>query len=239
MRNIKGLVLVATMLAVALCLAGCAQSEEAQQDAAKAEAGLSVAKTPEGVIEDVVKDFESVESKAASDLASTKEKVGSTYDSYVANKAAITDWYSQVEEDSKALFERTQKNAVEYYKLVASENGTKKNSELQDELKDFYQQVYEDAFKGWYRAVYEDGMKDLYSTYYDGVLKDAYNTVAYKELSQEYTDFYRDYSDAQSAMYRIYSDAMSVMYRDYQDVSSAFYSGEYDVSKTLGLDGNR
>ncbi len=239
MLRIKGIASVALMFSLAICLGGCAQAEEAQQASEKEQAGLSTAKTPEGIIEDVTKDFESMESKAASDLSAVKEKVGSTYDSYKENKAAVSDWYSQVEEDSTALFERTRKNAVEYYKLVASENGSKKSSELQAELKDFYQQVYEDAFKGWYRAVYEDGMKDLYNTYYDGVLKDAYNTVAYKELSQECTDFYRDYSDAQSALYRIYSDSMSNMYRDYQDVYSAFYNGEYDVDKTLGLNGNQ
>lgn len=234
MKKFKWLAILVAAFALAFCLAGCSgTSQDAQQQEAE-QNGLSASKTTEGLIEDVQNDFKTTKEKILDEKAKAKSIAGDSYDSYVAGKTAITDWYDSTNSAAKELFDRTSKNAVAYYKSVAANANGKKYSDIKSEMTDFYRAVYEDEMKNFYRDIYTDAMKDVYDTYYSGVLQAASGTVAYKTLSDECTEFYRAYSDAQSVLYREYSDAQSVLYRDYSDVLSSFYNEEYDVDKALG-----
>ena len=235
MKKVKWLVTVAAICSLALCLVGCGGvSQEAQQQQEAKDSGLSVSKTTDGIIEDIQSDFKATKDKILDEESKAKEVAGDSFDSYVAGKSAITDWYDSTNSSAKELFDRTNENAVAYYKLVAAGSNGKDYSDLKKEMTDFYRAVYEDEMTGFYRDIYTDAMKDMYDTYYAGVLQSSSGKVAYKTLSDECTEFYRAYSDAQSDLYRTYSDAQSDLYRDYSDVLSAFYSGDYDVDKALG-----
>lgn len=234
MKKIKWLAIIVAACALALCLVGCSgSSQDAQQQEAK-DNGLSAAKTTDGIIEDIQNDFKTTKEGILSEESKAKEAAGDSFDSYVAGKAAITDWYASTQDASGKLFERTNQNAVSYYKLVAAQGKSKDYSELKNEMTKFYRAVYEDEMTNFYRGIYQDAMSDMYDTYYAGVLQSSSGKVAYKTLSDECTEFYRAFSDAQSDLYRSYSDAQSDLYRDYSDVLSAFYNKEYDVDKTLG-----
>lgn len=223
MRKTKWLAVIVAACALALCLVGCSgSSQDAQQQEAK-DNGLSVSKTTDGIIEDIQNDFKTTKEGILSEESKAKEAAGDSFDSYVAGKAAITDWYASTQDASEKLFERTNQNAVSYYKLVAAQGKSKDYGELKDEMTKFYRAVYEDEMTDFYRGIYQDAMSDIYDTYYSGVLQSSSGKVAYKTLSDECTEFYRAYSDAHSDMYR-----------DYSDVVSAFYNKEYDVDKTLG-----
>ena len=235
MKKVKWLVTVAAICALAFCLVGCGGvSQEAQQQQEAKDSGLSVSKTTDGIIGDIQSDFKATKEKILDEESKAREVAGDSFDSYVASKSAITDWYDSTNSSAKELFDRTNENAVAYYKLVAAGSNGKDYSDLKKEMTDFYRAVYEDEMTGFYRDIYTDAMKDMYDTYYAGVLQSSSGKVAYKTLSDECTEFYRAYSDAQSDLYRTYSDAQSDLYRDYSDVLSAFYSGDYDVDKTLG-----
>lgn len=235
MKKTKWVVAMAAICALALCLVGCSgSSQDAQQQQESADNGLSVSKTTDGIIEDVQGDFKATKDKILDEESKAKEAAGDSFDSYVAGKSAITDWYDSTNSSAKDLFDRTAENAVAYYKLVASNANGKNYSDLKDEMLDFYRAVYEDEMTGFYRDIYTDAMKDMYETYYSGVLQSSSGKVAYKTLSDECTEFYRAYSDAQSELYRAYSDAQSGLYRSYSDVLSAFYNGDYDVDEVLG-----
>lgn len=234
MKKIKWLVLAAAICAMALCLVGCGSQEQSGQQQEAKDNGLSVASTTDGVIEDIQNDFKKTKEGILGKEAEAKSTAGDSYESYIAGKDAITDWYASTKESSEQLMDRTEKNAVAYYKVVAAGANGKSYSDIKDEMMKFYRAIYEDEMKNIYRDIYQDAMKDMYDTYYGKVLPSASGKVEYKVLSDEYTEFYRAHSDAQSDQYRIYSDAQSDLYRDYSDVMSAFYNKDYDVDKTLG-----
>ena len=130
MKKIKWLAIIVAACALALCLVGCSgSSQDAQQQEAK-DNGLSAAKTTDGIIEDIQNDFKTTKEGILSEESKAKEAAGDSFDSYVAGKAAITDWYASTQDASEKLFERTNQNAVNYYKLVASQGKSKDYSEL-------------------------------------------------------------------------------------------------------------
>ena len=171
MKKIKWLAIIVASCALALCLVGCSgSSQDAQQQEAK-DNGLSAAKTTDGIIEDIQNDFKTTKEGILSEESKAKEAAGDSFDSYVAGKAAITDWYASTQDASEKLFERTNQNAVSYYKLVASQGKSKDYSELKNEMTKFYRAVYEDEMTDFYRGIYQDAMSDMYDAYYAGVLQ--------------------------------------------------------------------
>lgn len=170
----------------------------------------------------------------ADNLASTKTAAGDSYDTYVANKGAITDWIDSTQTATDELFARTDDNSKRYFRVLAKQAQSDEKADLDKQMKAWYRAVYEDAFRDFYEAVHEDAYSDLFDTYYDGVLADAFDSVSYSEASAEHSAFYRAYSDGTRDLYRSYSDAMSDEYCMYSDVSSAFYKKNYDLNDILG-----
>lgn len=235
-------VAVSLVLACGLMLAGCAGAGRQTSEASGASQENPVASTapapsknatPEEILEAITADFEGTEQTIANNLTAAKTAAGDSYESYVANKAAIANWYEATQQAADELFTRTEENSKQYFNALAEKGEDGGSRELNDGMKAWYRTVYEDAFKGFYQAVYEDDYKELYEAYYDGVLDAAYDSVNYSELSDEYSAFYRQYSDGLKDLYRSYSDAQSDNYRMYSDVSGEFYKGNYDLSKVL------
>ena len=235
-------VAVSLVLACGLLLGGCAGggqqtggASETSQEAPVANTVPAPSKnaTPEEILEAITADFEGTEQAIANNLTAAKTASGDSYESYVANKVAIANWYEATQKAADELFARTEENSKQYFNALAAKGEDGGSRELNDGMKAWYRTVYEDAFKGFYQAVYEDDYKELYEAYYDGVLDAAYDSVNYSELSDEYSAFYRQYSDGLKDLYRSYSDAQSDNYRMYSDVSGEFYKGNYDLSKVL------
>lgn len=97
MKKTKWLAIVVAACALTLCLVGCSGSnQDAQQQEAK-DNGLSVAKTTDGIIEDIQNDFKATKEGILSEESKAKETAGDSFDSYVAGKTAITDWYASTQ----------------------------------------------------------------------------------------------------------------------------------------------
>lgn len=165
MKKIKWLVLAAAICAMALCLVGCGSQEQSGQQQEAKDNGLSVASTTDGVIEDIQNDFKKTKEGILGKEAEAKSTAGDSYESYIAGKDAITDWYASTKESSEQLMDRTEKNAVAYYKVVAAGANGKSYSDIKDEMMKFYRAIYEDEMKNIYRDIYQDAMKDMYDTY--------------------------------------------------------------------------
>lgn len=178
MKKIKWLAIIVAACALALCLVGCSgSSQDAQQQEAK-DNGLSAAKTTDGIIEDIQNDFKTTKEGILSEESKAKEAAGDSFDSYVAGKAAITDWCASTQDASEKLFERTNQNAMSdmydtyYAGVLQSSSGKVAYKTLSDECTEFYR-AYSDAQSDLYRS-YSDAQSDLYRDYSD-VLSAFYN----------------------------------------------------------------
>lgn len=231
---------VSLALVCGLALGGCAADQQTgststatQQTPIASAPAPSKNAAPEEILDAISADFEATEQAIADNLAATKNALGDTYETYLANKTALSDWYETTQKAADDLFARTEANSKQYFNALAAQGETVDSRDINDGMKAWYRAVYEDAFKGFYQAVYEDDFKELYEAYYDGVFDAAYGKVDYSELSDESSAFYRKHSDASKDLYRSYSDAQSDNYRMYSDVSGEFYKKNYDLSKVL------
>ena len=141
---------VAVMLAASLsgCAAPAPQQESgaaspAAQESATAPAPVvSDSASPEEILNAISADFEATEKSIADNLASTKTAAGDSYDTYVANKGAITDWIDSTQTATDELFARTDDNSKRYFHALAKQAQSDEKADLDKQM------------KAWYRAVY-------------------------------------------------------------------------------------
>ena len=101
MKKIKWLAIIVAACALALCLVGCSgSSQDAQQQEAKDNGFVGSKKATDGIIEDIQNDFKTTKEGILSEESKAKEAAGDSFDSYVAGKAAITDWYASTQDAS-------------------------------------------------------------------------------------------------------------------------------------------
>lgn len=178
---------------------------------------------------DTNKTIESINAK----LTETEGKMGDTYDSYVANKKELENWYASVDTEASALYVKIGEQSVKYYQALAQQAKNNKYLDAKEMMKDYYSAVYEDDFKNLYSSIYEDSFKEVYEKYYDGSLKDAYNTIPYEQWSDTRSTAYSEWSDTRSDFYSLWSDARSDVYGMYSDINSEIWDKDYDFSKVI------
>lgn len=159
--------------------------------------------------------------------------MGDTYDSYVANKKELENWYASVDTEASALYVKIGEQSVKYYQALAQQAKNNKYLDAKEMMKDYYSAVYEDDFKNLYSSIYEDSFKEVYEKYYDGSLKDAYNTIPYEQWSDTRSTAYSEWSDTRSDFYSLWSDARSDVYGMYSDINSEIWDKDYDFSKVI------
>lgn len=191
------------------------------------------ADTLESILEDIQNDFDTTIKHLTDELGKTYTLVGDTFDSYVANKGALNDWYNLVNIESVELFDRTLEKARQYYKLAVNTVDLDSWKAIDKATDKLYDIVYDDAFDDYYDEIYDDAFDDLYDDYYDGIIDDAYDTVAYKVWLQARSDCYSTWLENHSTVYRTWLEYHSQFYREWLDIRSAFLKGNFDVDSIL------
>lgn len=157
---------VSLALVCGLALGGCAADQQTgststatQQTPIASAPAPSKNAAPEEILDAISADFEATEQAIADNLAATKNALGDTYETYLANKTALSDWYETTQKAADDLFARTEANSKQYFNALAAQGETVDSRDINDGMKAWYRAVYEDAFKGFYQAVYEDDLR--------------------------------------------------------------------------------
>lgn len=197
------------------------------------EATVPAAGSPQEIIVAIQDDFAATTEGLTAGLTKVDEEIGGTFEGYLANGQALTDWYGTVVGETEALFERTSENAMAYYRAVADTVDHGDSDALGDAMDELYDVVYEDACEDYYDDVYEDLLEEAYDAYYDGLIADAEDSVAYGTWFDARSDAYSDWFDVRSDVYSAYVDVRSDLYGDIIDVKSAFWQGVFDVDAVV------
>lgn len=171
--------------------------------------------------------YETAMQSIADESENVFEKIGDTYECYVANKEAVTDFYENSLSVAEELYTDIEAISIDYFNCIAS-NGIEDYSEWNDSMDEFYD-------------TWNDGMDEFYDTW-DDIYEDLYDEAdeliedgaSYREYSDIWSEMYEEYSDAWSEMYEEYSDAWSSIYEDYTNVWSGFYNDNTNVQELLG-----
>lgn len=191
----------------------------------------------EEVLADIAKDFDSTSRKLTAKLDEIRTSVGNTYEEYSKNASLIEGYYELCIEEANKLYERTNGNAIKYYKAVATSVDHNDKDVLIGATDWFYERVYEDALESFCDAIYDGSYDNLCDTYYDGVIKDARNSMDYEDWSDIRSAFYENWLNARSEFYEDWLDARSDVYEIYLVIKSAFiYDGNFDVEGILNSD---
>jgi len=181
------------------------------------------------ILTQITNDYANTTVYLTNELAKIYTAVGDTYDGLVANEDALKDWYELVIDESEKLYEATEKNAEEYYKLVATSLGGKDKNAVEDAMDDFYDTVYEDLHEDYYDA-FDDGLfKEIYDKYYDGIIDDAKDTADFSKWLNFSSDFYGDWLEASSDFYGDWLEFGSDFYGDWLTINGQFWAGNFVI----------
>ena len=156
-------------------------------------------------------------------------KLGDSFDSYSANKTAVTDFYAAAEARGNELYAALQACSIDYFKCIAA-NGLDDYDVWDDAMGDFYDE-WDDTMGEYYDA-WDEAYGDVYDQC-DDLISDASDDLDYDEYSDVWSAMYDEYSDAWSNAYEAYSAAWSKTYGDYSAVWSGFYNDKTDVDSIL------
>lgn len=168
-----------------------------------------------------------------SKLAEAEGKLGTTYDSYVANKAALGEWLNFTNAESRRLYVKIGDNTVKYYQLLSQRAAADNHLDGEAIAEELYDDVYDGALDDYYDDIYDGLFADIYEKYYDGVLDDAPDSVSYSELSDIRSETYKMISDARSDFYSDLSDMRSDFYKLYSNVHGDLWNDKYDFSSDI------
>lgn len=185
------------------------------------------------ILDEISNDFDSTISFITDELEGVYDIIGDSYEGYVVNEQALTDWYALVQNEASGLYERTTNKSAEYYRLVASTMESKDSDLTDDAMDDYYDTVYDGLFDDFYDAICDGLFDNVYNKYYDGIIEAAYETVDFNEWLNVSNDCYSSWLEATSDFYSAWLNAGSGIYRNWLAVSSGFWSGNFDVDSIL------
>lgn len=197
------------------------------------EAAAAAPGSPQEIVAAIQDDFAATTENLTAGLAQVDETIGGTFEGYLANEQVLADWYGTVVDETEALFERTNENAMAYYRAVAGTVDHGDSDALEDAMDELYDAVYEDACEDYHDDVYEDLLEEAYDAYYDGIIDDAEDSVAFDVWLDARSGAYSDWLDVRSDVYSAYLDVRSDLYGDIIDVKSAFWQGVFDIDAVV------
>lgn len=177
--------------------------------------------------------YKSVIEKLKQGLEDTFSVVGDTYDSYVQNKQAISDWYDLVKTESDKLYYETFTKSIEYYKALAESSDRDEYEARNKALDELYDAVDGECMDHYYDEIDSGLFDELLDKYYNEVLDDSEVADDYGEWLDEKTGFYSDWLDAQSGFYSDWLSANSDFYADWLNVEIGFGSKNFDVDSLI------
>ena len=187
-----------------------------------------------GILDAIRDDFDSVTVLLMKALDAVYATVGDTYEDYLANKQAITDWYALVQSESVSLFERTRAKSENYYRLVASSIDHKDSDAIDTALEAYSNAVYDGVFDDYCDAIYDGAFDDINEKYYDGIIASA------RDSANNFSDWldvssacFSEWLDANSGFFSLWLDASSDVFSTWLDMNSAFTWGNFDVDAIL------
>ena len=152
--------------------------------------------------------------------------LGETYESFDANKGAITEYYAYVAGVSYAFYDFIDTLAMDYYKCVAS-NGVNDFDVWNDAMDDFDRKVERSLF------LFVDAEEESQ----DDVWELSMNLIS---MSDDRGNVFNDYSsvniDAQAAITDRNTSFETSFGEVYTAVSEGFEAGETDVETILGIE---
>lgn len=157
------------------------------------------------------------------------EKIGDSYEGYIANKVGVTAYYEQLKTRSEELYAAIYACSIDYFECVAA-NGLDNYNVWNEAMGAFYEEwneVMVDFYEEW-----NDACGDLYEEAND-IINDAANEIPYSEYSNTWGAMYEEFNDTWSALYDAYNAAWNKEYDTYSACWNGFYEGEENVTAIL------
>lgn len=185
--------------------------------------------TMEGIIEGAEKDFATTIEYLNAELDEIYQAMDGSYDGYIENKQSLYDWYDSVKKESSALFERTEKKAIEYYKLIVSTIDPSKEGTMSDAMEDFYTNVFENGYHKYYEEVCDDMLDFVYGEIYEEIVEEAEGSVTDEEWEKEDEECYERLECVQEEISDMCYDVVNLQKEIWYAVGDAFGEKDFDV----------
>ena len=228
MKNLFNKICAMILVFVMVTLTAC--GSESMEDEKKPNVVIKYDNTTlEGIIEGAEKDFDTTIECLSVELDAIYQAMDGSYEGYLENKQSLYDWYEMMKKESNALFERTEKKSLEYYKLIASTIDPSKEGTISDAMEDFYKSVFEKGYRKYYDEVCEDMLDFVYGEIYEEIVEEAEGSVAEEEWEKEDEECYDRLENIQEEISNICYDVVNLQGEIWYAVGDAFYEKNFDV----------
>lgn len=190
----------------------------------------------EAILATIEKDFTDTAKKISDEADKAGAALGTTLESFEKNYSGIQALYELIDSESEELYERTEENAIEYFKTIVETCNMKDVKDWRHALNVIKSRIYRDAFGGYQKSVYRSKFKELYSKYYSGLFNTISQTVKYDDYKEARQTFYDDWYEARSAFYDNWNEERGDFYDATYDVFSAFSGGDTDIDAIFADD---
>lgn len=191
------------------------------------------ANTLDGILAAIDEDEASAVETINAKLAEADGKLGSTYESYVANKQALTDWYATLESETAKFYGKLTANTVKYFQLLSQQGEADPDMDWDEATEEFYDSVYDTTLDNFYDDIYDTTLDDVYDKYYDGALDDKPDNVEYTTWSEQRTECYKAWTNERSDFYKAWSNMRSNVYKLWSEVRSTLWKDKYDFTSDI------
>lgn len=211
---------------------GGADASQGQQSGANSQQPTD-ANSLDGILAAIDADEKSVVESINAKEAEAAGKLGETYESYVANKQAITDWYATVEKETSIFYGKLSVNVTKYFQLLSQQVQADPDMDWDAATEEFYDSVYDTALDNFYDDIYDTTFDNVYDKYYDGALEDKPDNVEYKSYYEERSECYKAWANSRSDFYKAWSNMRSNVYKLWSEVRSTLWKDKYDFNADI------
>lgn len=187
----------------------------------------------DGILAAIEADEKSAVENINAKEAEAAGKLGETYESYVSNKQAITDWYAALEKETGIFYGKVSANVTKYFQMLAQQVQADPDMDWDAVTENFYDSVYDTDFDNFYDDIYDTAFDDVYDKYYDGALEYKPENVEYKDYYEERSECYKAWSNARSDFYKAWSNMRSNIYKLWSEVRSTLWKDKYDFNADI------
>lgn len=154
-----------------------------------------------------------------------------TYEEYVDNAEAISDFYQTVIDETKSMCIMLYEYSAAYARMILdSDMSTDDKYDAIDGINDC---LYEDACDEINDEIYDGILEEMNDYFYEGILDDAQDDVDYSDWYDVCSEEYSQWYDTASEVYGLYYDAASEIYSLYYDLASELYGRDLERAEKI------
>lgn len=134
----------------------------------------------ESILSSMDEDFNVTTEYLETELDKVLEKMGKTYEEFIKNQDKLTAWYTLVEAETKALFERSESRCNDFFELMRETIDMDDYDSVVKTLEDYYDVVISDCMSeynddvicGLLDEIEEEIIDELSDAYFDGDIRE-------------------------------------------------------------------